>query len=78
MTYDFSKSIEQDSNLDFDVVKNLQQIDKEKNSKAKKPKKSDKTYAKYVCEKCQKEGCRLYCIGICKKSLLKNICKLKF
>ena len=50
-----------DSNLDFDaiVVKTLQQIDKAKN-----PKKSDKTDAKYICEECQKEGCRLYCIGI--------------
>ena len=56
--------INHDSNLDFDVIKNLQQIviknlqqiDKEKNSKAKKPKKSDTTDAKYVCEECQKEG----------------------
>ena len=31
-------------------------------SKAKKPKKSDKTDAKYICEECQKEGCRLYCM----------------
>ena len=56
-----------DSNLDFDVivVKTLQQIDKAKN-----PKKSDTTDAKNICEECQKEGCRLYCIGICYKNIL--------
>ena len=60
MTYNFSKSTDHDSNLDFDVGKNLQQIDK----------KSDKTDAKYICEECQKEGCRLYCIGITVKNIL--------
>ena len=61
----FLKSIDDDSNFDLlDVVKNLQHcniyqllafhkliVDKE----------SDKTDAKYICEECQKEGCRLYC-----------------
>ena len=57
MTYDFSKSTDHKLNLDFDGVKNLQQTDK-----SKKPKRSDKTNAKYVCEECQTEGCRLYCM----------------
>ena len=66
MTYDFSKSIDHDSNSDLlDIVKNLKYcninqllafhrliVDKE----------SDKTDAKYICEECQKEGCRLYCM----------------
>ena len=67
-TYDFSKSIDHESNLDFDVLKNLQETDK-----AKKPKKSDTTDAKYICEECQKEGCRLYCIGICYKNILRSL-----
>ena len=57
MTDDFSKSVDHESNLDFDVVKNLQQTDK-----AKKPKKSDNTVAKYVSEECQKEDCISFCM----------------
>ena len=51
--------ITNDSNLYFDVVKNCS-----KPIKLKSLKKLDKTDAKYVCEECQQEGCRLYCIGI--------------
>ena len=68
MTYDFSESIDHDSNLYFNVVKNCS-----KPIKLKSLKKLDKTDAKYICEECQKEGCRLYCIGIHPNMFLKHI-----